>query len=122
MRERGHSCPESSMSSYDTLLYQESNGVAWVTLNRPEVYNSFNGRMQQELRDLWRGLRRNDEVRCVVLTGAGDKAFCTGIDRNEAMAESASSSLTGDERIGAASTPFMFDDPGAHIGPKSNDL
>src|SRR5204863_644383 len=60
-----------------------------------------------------------DGVRAVVLTGAGDKAFCTGIDRTETMGDAASSS---ERVVGAASTPFMFDDPGASIGPKSSDL
>jgi len=71
------------MSKLETLLYEEKDGVAWVTLNRPDTFNAFNAKMQQELRDLWRGLRRNDEVRCVVLTGAGDKAFCSGGDQKE---------------------------------------
>ena len=75
------------MSEYQTLLYEEKDGVAWVTLNRPEVHNAFNAQMQRELHELWRGLRRNDDVRVAVLTGAGDKAFCTGIDRTETMGE-----------------------------------
>jgi enoyl-CoA hydratase/carnithine racemase len=107
------------MPQFDTLLYEEADGVAWVTLNRPEVHNAFNVRMQHELRDLWRGLRRNDDVRCVVLTGAGDKAFCTGIDRAETMGEQ---SGDAESIVGSGSTPFMFDDPGDNIGPKSNDL
>jgi len=107
------------MSEFQTLLYEEIDGVAWVTLNRPAVYNAFNAQMQRELFDLWRSLRRNDDVRCIVLTGAGEKAFCTGIDRSEAMQESVP---TQEKGVGAASTPFMFDDPGAHIGPKSCDL
>ena len=41
--------------------------------------------MQRELHTLWRALRRHDDVRCIVLTGAGEKAFCTGIDRMEQM-------------------------------------
>ncbi len=107
------------MSQYETLLYEESNGVAWVTLNRPEVHNAFNARMQQELHDLWRSLRRNDAVRAVVLSGAGEKAFCTGIDRTETMGDAGGSRP---RTVGAASTPFMFDDPGANLGPKSCDL
>lgn len=107
------------MTEFSTLLYREAAGVAWVTLNRPAVLNSFNFQMQEELRSLWRSLRQNDEVRCVVLTAAGDRAFCTGIDRTEVMGEAAAG---GEKRVGAASTPFMFDDPGAHLGPKSNDL
>lgn len=108
------------MPDFETLLYEEKNRVAWVTLNRPEVHNAFNAQMQRELAGLWCALRRNDDVRCIVLTGAGDKAFCTGIDRTEAMAKPETTSA---ERLaGAASTPFMFDDPGANLGPKSNDL
>ena len=107
------------MPNFETLLYEENEGVAWVTLNRPDVYNAFNVQMQRELRDLWHGLRRNDAVRVVVLSGAGDKAFCTGIDRTETMGEGGA---TQQRLVGAASTPFMFDDPGANIGPKSCDL
>lgn len=107
------------MADYQTLLYEETNGVAWVTLNRPDVHNAFNMQMQRELHDLWRGLRRNDDVRVAVLTGAGDKAFCTGIDRTETMGEYPK---TGERMVGSGSTPFMFDDPGANIGPKSCDL
>ena len=107
------------MPSYETLLYEEKNGAAWVTLNRPEVHNAFNAQMQRELRDLWRGLRRNDAVNVVVLTGAGEKAFCTGIDRTETMGSAPGSS---ERVVGAGTTPFMFDDPGENIGPKSCDL
>jgi enoyl-CoA hydratase/carnithine racemase len=104
------------MNQFETLLYAEEDGVAQVTLNRPEVLNAFNYQMQCELRDLWQSLRRNDDVRAVVLTGAGDRAFCTGIDRTETMSD------TSEKRTGSLSTPFMFDDPGANIGPKANDL
>jgi enoyl-CoA hydratase/carnithine racemase len=107
------------MVEYQTLLYEEKDGVAWVTLNRPDVHNAFNVQMQRELHELWRALRRNDAVRVAVLTGAGDKAFCTGIDRTETMGDYPTS---GERVVGAASTPFMFDDPGANIGPKSCDL
>ena len=112
------------MSEFRTLLYEEKDGVAWVTLNRPEVHNAFNVQMQRELHELWRSLRRNDDVRVAVLTGAGDKAFCTGIDRTETMGEYPTSDAGGRPArgVGSVSTPFMFDDPGANIGPKSCDL
>src|SRR3954452_10475681 len=77
--------------------------------------------MQRELHALWRGLRRHDDVRCVVLTGAGEKAFCTGIDRMEQMGGD-TDATTDDDIVGSGSTPFMFNDPGENIGPKSNDL
>jgi len=119
------------MPEFETLAYEESGGVAWVTLNRPDVLNAFNTTMQRELRTVWRWLRRHDDVRVVVLTGAGDKAFCTGIDRSEALSggpRPAGRAGTGppgaDEavHIGSGTTPFMFDDPGDNLGPKSNDL
>ena len=128
-----------AMPEFETLGYEESEGVAWVTLNRPDVLNAFNTVMQRELRSLWRWLRRHDDVRVIVLTGAGDKAFCTGIDRSETLAEGprrgrtagttapepgVGSSAGPDEtvHIGSGTTPFMFDDPGENLGPKSNDL
>jgi len=111
------------MSDYETLDYREEEGVAWVTLDRPEVHNAFDRTMQRELRALWRGLRVNDDVRAVVLTGAGDKAFCTGIDRTEQMGDGGRAGLDdAEQRIGSGTTPFHFDDPGDWIGPKSNDL
>jgi enoyl-CoA hydratase/carnithine racemase len=115
-----------TIPSFTTLDYTESNGVAWVTLNRPEVYNAFNATMQRELRTLWRALRRHDDVRAVVLTGAGDRAFCTGIDRNEALGDAAPDATVGEDgesvQLGAGTTPFMFDDPGDDLGPKTCDL
>jgi enoyl-CoA hydratase/carnithine racemase len=113
------------MADYETLLYEEAGGVAWVTLNRPDVYNAFNIKMQHELRDVWRGMRHNDDVRVAVLTGAGEKAFCTGIDRTETMGDEQTRLQTPDgetKTVGSGSTPFHFDDPGDYIGPKSNDL
>jgi enoyl-CoA hydratase/carnithine racemase len=106
---------------FETLTYEERNAVAYVTLNRPERHNAFNSLMQRELKALWRGLRRHDDVRCVVLTGAGEKAFCTGIDRMEQMGGE-TDATTDDDVVGSGSTPFMFNDPGDNIGPKSNDL
>jgi enoyl-CoA hydratase/carnithine racemase len=108
---------------FETLLYEERDGVAIVTLNRPEVHNAFNSAMQQELKQVWRSLRENDDVRVVVLTGAGEKAFCTGIDRNEAMG----GYIDPEQRdsapfSGRVSTPFMFNDPGGNINPKQNDM
>jgi enoyl-CoA hydratase/carnithine racemase len=108
-------------TDFETLLYEERDGVAWVTLNRPDRLNAFNSLMQRELHALWRGLRRHDDVRCVVLTGAGEKAFCTGIDRMEQMGDQGDGS-TDPDVVGSGSTPFMFNDPGDNIGPKSSDL
>ncbi|MEY2478185.1 MAG: hypothetical protein QOG87_3500 [Actinomycetota bacterium] len=113
------------MDDFETILYDVKDGVATVTLNRPEVHNAFNQQMQKELHAIWRALRREDEVRVVVLTGAGEKAFCAGIDREETMGGWESAEDVGKQRgeTGYASaTPWHFDDPGENIGPKTNDL
>ncbi|HEX7442685.1 MAG TPA: enoyl-CoA hydratase/isomerase family protein, partial [Acidimicrobiales bacterium] len=99
------------MPELETLLYDESDGVAWVTLNRPQALNAFDPTMQRELSELWRSLKTDDDVRCVILTGAGEKAFCTGIDREGIP--------TGDD---FTFDPFAYDHPGTDLGPKSNGL
>jgi enoyl-CoA hydratase len=66
--------------SYEQLIYEVSDGVATVTLNRPEQRNALSGQMLAELVDAMKRARDDDEVRCVVLTGAGDKVFCAGAD------------------------------------------
>lgn len=108
---------QTTMSEYDTIDVRIADGVAWVTLDRPEVMNAFDERMQAELSALWRSLRADDSVRVCVLTGAGDRAFCTGIDRAGIAGDG---TAAGD--VGFAGSPFQFDDPGARLGPKSNDL
>ena len=57
--------------------------IAVVTLNRPDALNAMNTRMIQELRDLLRDQAYNDQLRCLVLTGAGNRAFSTGGDLKE---------------------------------------
>ena len=49
----------------------------------PGAYNAFSPTMEREICDTWRAFRRDDDIRSIVLTAAGDKAFCVGIDREE---------------------------------------
>jgi E-phenylitaconyl-CoA hydratase len=67
------------------VLYELQDGVAVVTLNRPEAMNSIDPETRAELRAIWQRIAADDAVRCVVLTGAGDKAFCTGSDLKKTM-------------------------------------
>jgi enoyl-CoA hydratase/carnithine racemase len=110
----------------ETLLYEERDGVAIVTLNRPDVHNAFNLAMQAELKHVWRSLRTNEDVRVVVLTGAGEKAFCSGIDREESIEKGYLKRKPGqpvaEGRSGQVTTPFMYNDPGSNINPKQNDM
>jgi enoyl-CoA hydratase/carnithine racemase len=65
---------------FDTLLYDASDGVATITLNRPASHNAFTVHMAVELRQAWQAVKSDPAVVCAVLTGAGDKALCTGMD------------------------------------------
>jgi len=66
--------------AYGQLLYDLSDGVATVTLNRPEQRNALSAQLLGEMLEAIKTARDDDAVRAVVLTGAGDKAFCAGAD------------------------------------------
>ncbi len=68
------------MTADQYVLFEIEDGVGVVTLNRPERLNAINWEMAVQLIDLFRDLRLNDEVRTIVLTGAGGRAFCAGGD------------------------------------------
>jgi 2-(1,2-epoxy-1,2-dihydrophenyl)acetyl-CoA isomerase len=64
---------------YTFLKYQAENGVAYLSLNRPEVYNALNDEITFEMQDALKAIAKDDTVRVVVLSGEG-KAFCSGQD------------------------------------------
>jgi enoyl-CoA hydratase/carnithine racemase len=66
-------------STYQDIRFEMRDGIAVITLHRPEQLNAFSGRMGEELGDAWRRCDEEDAVRAVVLTGAG-RAFCAGAD------------------------------------------
>jgi enoyl-CoA hydratase len=74
-----------NLPTYQTLLTEIADRhILVVTLNRPDVLNAINTQMGIELLDLWtRLIAEPGDVRCVVLTGAGDRAFCAGADLKE---------------------------------------
>ncbi len=69
--------------SEEVLLVREEEGVATLTLNRPEVMNSLNFQLLHALRDAVEGFRFRRDVRVLIITGAGEKAFCSGADLKE---------------------------------------
>src|SRR5690242_502527 len=73
------------MKAYDTLLVEMVKPhLLRVVLNRPQVANAFNTQMGRDMLDLWSGLiAEPGDVRCVVVTGAGERAFCAGGDLKE---------------------------------------
>ncbi len=68
---------------FQDILYDKRDWVATVTFNRPDVYNSYSAHTLMELARAFRDAAWDDRVAVVVLTGAGDKAFCTGGDVKE---------------------------------------
>jgi len=111
-------------TDYETILFSESEGIGWLTLNRPQALNAFDDRMQREVRSLYRDLRRNDDVRVLVITGAGDRAFCSGADRHDVSAHYYDDLATRPEPLigPVSSTPFMVNDAAENLGPKSCGL
>ncbi len=69
--------------SEEILLYEQKEGVALLTLNRPKVMNSFNFDLLRALSEKIGGLRFNPDVRVIIITGSGDRAFCSGADLKE---------------------------------------
>ncbi|MQY37986.1 Short-chain-enoyl-CoA hydratase [Streptomyces sp. RB17] len=96
------------MSAAVRIDADKDSGVAVVTLDRPHRLNAIDLDMARELSQVWRALRFDDSVRAVVLTGGGERAFCTGIDRDVVVPQ--------------PSSPYMQDDPLLTVGPKANDL
>ncbi|MFQ5744600.1 MAG: enoyl-CoA hydratase-related protein, partial [Acidobacteriota bacterium] len=68
---------------FEDILYAKSDGVARVTINRPEVYNAYRTPTLRELSSAFEDAAYDDAVAVVVFTGAGEKAFCTGGDVKE---------------------------------------
>jgi 2-ketocyclohexanecarboxyl-CoA hydrolase len=68
---------------YTDILYEKQNGIAWITINRPGVRNAFRTRTVAEMTEAFTDARFDPAVGVVVLTGAGDKAFCSGGDQKE---------------------------------------
>jgi enoyl-CoA hydratase/carnithine racemase len=68
------------MTDFTQILYSVADGIATITLDRPEKLNAFTGTMMQELIAAFDIIDADDEVRAVIVTGAGDRAFCAGAD------------------------------------------
>lgn len=103
--------PDLGSPNYETFLYETSeNGVATITLNRPDRLNSFSRAMGTEFRNVWERIKWDDAIRAVVLRASGDRAFSTGADVKDGG--------WADPTVG----PFDADDPGESLGPKQNAL
>ena len=83
---------------FNHLIYEIKDGICSITLNRPEVYNALNPMLIQEITDAFIQAGDDSSVRVVVLTGMGDKAFCSGADLKSGMSNA--TSLGDSLRIG----------------------
>jgi len=70
-----------SRRTYGDILYDVADGIARITINRPEVRNAFRPKTLFELSDAFNAAREDPEVGVIILTGAGDQAFCSGGDQ-----------------------------------------
>jgi enoyl-CoA hydratase/carnithine racemase len=78
--------------TYEHLLVEIEDGVAVLTMNRPESLNAMNRKLSRELHDAVKAAERDDSVGCIVITGAGEKAFSAGGDIKEQLSDDASRS------------------------------
>jgi len=69
------------------VLYEKKNQIAYVTINRPEVMNAMDYEVLTGLAEAWQKLDKDPELRVGILTGAGDKAFCAGMDIKKVCGE-----------------------------------
>ncbi len=71
------------MTSFETIIFEKRDGVAYITLNRPQVLNAYNIRMRDELYEVLNAVKADPEIKVGFIKGAGEKAFCAGADLSE---------------------------------------
>ena len=104
---------------YTDILYEKNDGVARITINRPEVYNALRGKTTDEMVDALLDAADDDAIRVVVIAGAGPNAFCSGRDQGE---DRSSPEYSGSSEIGfmdlvrEAPTPVIAMVDGFSIG------
>lgn len=71
-----------TIKEYEDILFEQLDGIAKITINRPKVYNAFRPQTNREMLDAMAICRERADIGVIVFTGAGDKAFCSGGDQN----------------------------------------
>ncbi len=69
--------------AFTDIIYKKDDGIAWVTINRPEVYNAIRGRTTDEMAHALKDAGGDHDVRAIVISGSGPNAFCSGRDQGE---------------------------------------
>src|SRR5262245_18759528 len=86
--------------AYEHILIEREDGVGIVTLNRPEALNAMNRKLGNELLEAVKGFEADDAIGCLVITGAGDKAFSAGGDIKEQVEDDKRYSREEQDRMG----------------------
>ncbi len=90
----------------ETIKYEVNEGIARLTLNRPEVFNSLNEQMHSELRDTLKQIKKDKNIRVLIISGEG-KAFCAGQDLNDRSVNNADEKLDLGESIEKKYNPLI---------------
>lgn len=96
--------PQTLPLEFKRILYEKKGSIAYVTFNRPRVFNALNTALIAELKEAFEDCRDDSAVRGVILTGAGDKAFAAGADISELVNESEGKAIS---RNGQAVTSLI---------------
>lgn len=91
---------------FEAIIYEASDHIATITLNRPDQLNAFNDAMAREMTWAWETIRDDDDIHVAVIQANGDRAFCTGLD------------LEGSRSWFMSENVWNSIDPGAVLGPK----
>ena len=76
------------MTDWETLSWSvDDDGIATLTLDRPEALNAFDRRMCEEIRSAWQRIKADPSVHAVVLRAAGERAFCAGLEVKKAYGQ-----------------------------------
>jgi len=92
--------------TFETIKFDVKNGVAWLTLNRPDQLNAITDTMMKELNGALDKVDADDAVRCLVLTGEG-RGFCPGQDLNDRAASPSNGRIDLGETVGKGYNPLM---------------
>jgi enoyl-CoA hydratase/carnithine racemase len=71
------------VTGFETIIYEKRDGLAGITLNRPHALNRYNVKMRDELYEVLSAIKDDPDIRVVVFSGAGERAFCVGADLTE---------------------------------------
>ena len=94
--------------TYEHILVDHEDGVAIITLNRPEKMNAMNRKLGLELHAAVKAAEADDNVGCLVITGAGDRAFTAGGDIHEQLEHDKNSATSSSMKCATTKTAMKF--------------